>query len=287
MNNIKVSRLPKFEAEILLTIPWAEIKKTYEEVVEDATKRMELKGFRKGKVPKKLVEENLDKSKVYSEVIQRVIPKYYQQIVAEQNFKPIGTPKVSLISAKEEKDWEIKILIAEKPEVKLGNYKEELMKLNQTTKIWVPGKDSPKESEEAKKAKEEEKIQKILSWLLENIKVEISDLVIEEEVNRRLSSLIDQTNKLGLTVEQYLSSTGKTAEEIKNEYRKQASEMWRLEFALNEISDQEKITVENKDIDELIQKASSQEEKKNLEAQRYLLASFLRRQKTLDFLASL
>jgi FKBP-type peptidyl-prolyl cis-trans isomerase (trigger factor) len=88
-------------------------------------------------------------------------------------------------------------------------------------------------------------------------------------------------------VEQYLSSTGKTAEEIKNEYRKQASEMWRLEFALNEISDQEKITVENKDIDELIQKASSQEEKKNLEAQRYLLASFLRRQKTLDFLASL
>lgn len=287
MNNIKVSRLPKSEVEILLTIPWTEIKKTHEEVIEDAAKRIELKGFRKGKAPKKLVEENLDKSKVYSEAIQRAISKYYRQIVSEQNFKPIASPKVSLVSAKEEKDWEIKILIAEKPEVKLGNCKEELRKLNQTTKIWVPGKDSPKETEEAKNAKGEEKIQKIIRWLLENIKIEVSDLVIEEEVNRRLSSLIDQTNKLGLTVEQYLSSAGKTAEEIKNEYRKQASDMWRLEFALNEISDQEKITVENKDIDELIQKASSQEEKKSLEAQRYLLASFLRRQKTLDFLASL
>lgn len=287
MTDIKFNKLPKSETEILLTIPWIEIKKTFDEVVADSAKGMELKGFRKGKAPKKLIEENLDKNKVYSEVIQRIIPKYYQQAVQNQNLKPIASPKISLVSAKEEKDWEVKILVAEKPEINLGNYKEELKKLNQTAKIWLPGKDSPKETEEEKKAKDEEKIQKVIKWLSENIKIEVSDLLIEEEVNRRLSGLIDQTSKLGLTVDQYLSSTGKNAEEIKNEYRRQANEMWRLEFILSEISDLEKIAVEGKEIDELIQKTASEEEKKNLESQKYLLASVLRRQKTLDFLASL
>ena len=45
--------------------------------------------------------------------------------------------------------------------------------------------------------------------------------------------------------------------------------------------------VEEKEIAEAIQAAKNDEEKKNLESNRYLLASILRQQKTLDFLKNL
>jgi len=270
--------------EIIVTIPWEEIKKSYDGFFEKASAEVQIRGFRKGKAPKKIIEEHLDKSRIYSQVIQEIIPRYYEEIIRTNNFKPLITPKITLVSAEENSDWEVKILICEEPQFDLGNYKDSLAKLNKDVKIWVPGE---KQKEEDKNKNKEEKIQKIIRWFLENIKVELSDLVVEEEVNRRLSELIEQTQKLGLTVDQYLASIQKTAEELKDEYRKQALEIWQLELILNKISEEEKIVVENKEIDELIQKVPSEEEKRALEEKRYLLASIARRQKTLDFLANL
>jgi len=283
-NQIKIKKLPKSEVEIIITIPWEEIKKSYDNFFEKAAAEIQIKGFRKGKAPKKIIEEQLDKSKIYSQVIQEIIPKYYEEIIKTNNFRPLITPKITLVSAEENSDWEVKILICEEPQLDLGNYKDSLAKLNKNVKIWVPGE---KQKEEDKNKNKEEKIQKIVKWFLENIKIELSDLVIEEEVNRRLSELIEQTQKVGLTVDQYLASIQKTPEELKNEYRKQALEIWQLELILNKISEEEKIVVENKEIDELIQKVPSEEEKRALEEKRYLLASVIRRQKTLDFLANL
>lgn len=281
---ITIKKLPKSEVEILITIPWEEIKKTYEEELEKAALGIQIKGFRKGKAPMKLVEEKIDRSKIYSEVISKTIPLYYQESLNKNNLKPITSPKITLSSAEEGKDWEVKILIAEKPEVNLGNYKDELRKINKSSKIWIPGEDKKEEPNQKNK---EERIQKILKWLLGNIKIEISNLIIEEEVNRKLAELIDQTQKLGLTVEQYLSSTNKTPESLKEEYRLQAEELWKLEFILGEVADKENLVIENKEIEELIQKTKDEEQRKNLESQRYLLASLLRRQKTLDFLINL
>jgi len=284
---ITIKKLPKSEVEIIIVIPWEEIKITYEKLVERAASELQIKGFRKGKVPKKIAEENLDKSKIYSQVIQELIPNYYEEALRKNNLNPIVNPEITLVSSKENSDWEIKILICEKPQINLGNYKEELSKLNKTSDIWVPATQTGKEPQKDQQKKKDEKIQEIIKWLLENTKIELSDILIEQEVNRRLSELIDQTQKLGLTVEQYLISSGKTTEILKDEYRKQAYETWLIELALNQIADEENIVVDNKEIEETIQKIPSEEEKRKLEAQRYLLASIIRRQKTLDFLASL
>ncbi len=289
--NIETKKLAKAETEIILHLPWEEIKNKYEEVVNKSAADAQIKGFRKGKAPKKLVEETLDKSKVYSLVVQEILPSYYETAVKENNLKPIVNPKISLNSAKENENWEVRILIAEKPQFDLGNYKEEIAKINKSAEIWVPGKDEAKKDKEndpqAIQKKKDEKIQAALKWLAENIKIDFSDLIIEEEVNRRLSQLVEQTQKLGLTIEQYLISTGKTVDQIKSEYQKEATSLWQIEFILEEISNKENLSVEEKEINELIEKAGSDEEKKALSSQKYLLASVVRRQKTLDFLANL
>lgn len=60
-----------------------------------------------------------------------------------------------------------------------------------------------------------------------------------------------------------------------------------LQFLLSAISEAEKIEVEPLEIEKAISSAKNEEERKTLESQKYFLATVLRQQKTLDFLANL
>ena len=123
--------------------------------------------------------------------------------------------------------------------------------------------------------------------MIDSTKVEIPEILLESEVNRLLAQTLDEIKRLGLTLDQYLSTSGKTPKSLREEYREKARTDIALEFALQKIAKDEKITVEEKDIQEAIQKVKTPDEKKNLENNRYMLANILRQQKTLDFLKSL
>jgi FKBP-type peptidyl-prolyl cis-trans isomerase (trigger factor) len=295
----QIHRLPDTSIELLITVEWKAIEAAYNAVIDDMVKETELPGFRKGKAPRNVVEEKLDKTKVYEEVLKRVIPQAYADAVKEHNVRPIVSPKIDLKEAKEKSNWTIRALTCEKPAVTLGEYKKAVqeLKASKAKKIWVPGQDpsAPFDSAQGKgsgQGQEKDKPQKpsldeILKALFENVTVAIPSLLVEHEVNRLLSDLIDQTKKLGLSVEQYLSSTGRTVDTVRKEYEGQAKRTLTLEFALEDIADKEKILVSDDDIDTVIKTAKTDQEKKALQDQRYYITSVLRRQKTIDFLASL
>ena len=90
-----------------------------------------------------------------------------------------------------------------------------------------------------------------------------------------------------MTLDQYLASTKRTPDDLRTEYMTKAGNDLKLEFVLQKIAQDEQITVEETEIDEAVQKAKDPKERENLEKNRYLLASILRQQKTLDFLRQL
>jgi FKBP-type peptidyl-prolyl cis-trans isomerase (trigger factor) len=274
--------LPKSTVEINITITWDEVSQTYTKIFEQVVKDTELPGFRKGKAPRKLVEEKIDKTKVYEQVVREIIPKAYSKAIQEQKLQPIINPKVEVIKAKENEEWVVKTTIAVRPKVALNDYKEKVKELIKgKTKIWTP--DDKGKKDEVKKPPLEE----IINVLINTATLEISDLLITDEANRMLSNLIDQTQKLGMSVEQYLLAKGKTTESVRAEYAKQAEDNLKIEFILNEIADEENITVANEDIEKLIEKTEKPEDKENMRKQSYYLAHLLRQQKTFDYLNSL
>ncbi|MCL5090978.1 MAG: hypothetical protein M1514_03145 [Patescibacteria group bacterium] len=287
VSNFQLTKLPKKAFEVIVTIPWEEIKETQDKVLKEAKESLEIKGFRKGKAPEKLVAEAIGSQKLLELTLDKILPLYYEKAIGELNLKPIMMPRASLVSAKENEDWQVKFTSCEEPEVNLNNYKEELRKLKAVGSIWTPDKGKKEEKPVEKKEDREEKINRSLTWLLQNAKPEICDLLLENEINHKLSGLLEQTQKLGITVDQYLASTGKTIDQIKEEYHQRAEENIALELILNKIADTEKIEVEPAEIEKAMAAAKTPEEKKALEEQKYWLASILRRQKTLDFLANL
>ena len=276
-----IKKLPKHTVELEITIPWATIKSAYEKTFASVAETIELPGFRKGKAPKKLIEEKIDKSKVYEQVIKDILPDAYDKAVKEHDVKPVISPHIELLEAKEDADWVIKATVAEKPDVKLKNYKVTIEKAKgPAKKLWVPGQDEKKKEDENENP--QEKLGVVLKALLDEVEVDVPEMIIHEEVNRMLARLMDETKTLGLTVEQYLQASGKNVESIRGEYHKQAEETLKLEFILEEIAEAEKVQVSQKEIDEAISKIKDPAEKERLKGQSYYLASVLRRQKTLD-----
>lgn len=271
-----LNRKPDGTIELTITIPSTDIAKTKEELIANQVKAVSVPGFRKGKAPKKLVEEQINTEKLQEEILKKLLPAYYIEAVKKHDLKPIINPKIHVTTVEEDKDWEFTAITAEAPQLVLGDYKKKVQAVTAKSKIIIPGKET-----------QPPKFEDIMDAVLAAVTVTIPKVLIDQEVDRLLSQMLDEVKTLGLTLDQYLSSTKKDPQILREEYAKKAEFDIKIEFVLQKIAEAEKITVEQKEIDEAIQKAKDDAERKNLEANRYLLAAIIRQQKTLDFLKNL
>lgn len=259
-----------------ITIPKDQIAKMRDVVVEETVKSADLPGFRKGKAPRKIVEESISVEKLNEEILKKLLPDTYIASVQEHDLKPIINPKIHVSSVTPGEDWTYTAITCEIPEIDLGKYKEAIGKITAKSKIIVPG-------QEAK----EPNFDDIMKALVDSVNVQVPSVLVEQEVDRLLSQMLQEIKSLGLTLDQYLASTKKTPDDIRKDYAVKAENDIKIEFTLQKIADTEKISVDEKEIEEAIAKATSPEEKQNLTTNRYLLTSIIRQQKTLDFLKTL
>ncbi len=277
--------------QINFVVPFGIIKKYREEALNEIAKDAEIPGFRKGKAPVDKVASSVSQGALMEKTLGHILPKALGEAIIEYKIKPATYPKFELIKAKDDEDWEIRALTCELPEINLGNYKETVTGALRAEKIWTPGKGDPAKVAPADESNiKAEKEQKIIKTLLETVKINIPEILINEEVDMRLSSLLSRIEKLGLNLDSYLASIGKTPESIRQEYSQQAKEAISLELVLNKIAEEEKIKVEEKQIDEAIAAASADPkvaERLKSPEQRRVISLVLARRGALDYLASL
>ncbi|HWY79744.1 MAG TPA: trigger factor [Candidatus Sulfotelmatobacter sp.] len=264
--------------KIIITLQKAKVASTRDAVIEDMVKQANVSGFRKGKAPKEMAKNQLHPEQIREEILKRLLPQAYIEAVQEHKLNPIMNPKMHVEKIEDDKDWIFYALTCEMPIIELGEYKNNVKKVTAKSKIIIPGKE-----EENKKPSLEE----IMKALLTDAKVQIPQILIEQEADRLLAQLLNDIKRLGLSLDQYLASTNRKPEDLRAEYTKRAADDIKLEFILQKIAELEKITVDEKEIEEAIQKAKDPAEKENLTANKYVLAGILRQQKTLDLLMNL
>lgn len=290
MFNYKILKKEKNTIYFQVDIPLKTIENEYQLAFQELQRELVVEGFRKGKVPKKIAEKHLKKEAIYQKLISNLLPKIYQEIIKKEKIQPIINPRIEFVKAKENEDWEIKIIVALRPMVNLKDYKEEIKKIKAEEKkndIWIPGKENKTTDEKEIERKKEARLNKILEMLLKTVECEISDLIVEEDLNKRLSQLVDDIQKIGLTVESYLRSKNLTYEQLKEQYRQEIINTYKLEFILQAIADAEGVKVEEKDLDSIFALIKDEKERDLARKNAYFYASILRKQKTVDLLLSL
>ena len=276
--------------QITFNIPFKDIKKAREIVAKDIGKDLELPGFRKGNAPLNKLLSHIPQNTLVENTLRAILPESLGKAITEHKIRPAIYPKFELISAKENENWQVRGVTCELPEAKLGNYKKIISDSAKTDAIWTPdSKESDKKASKKKVLSREEKEQKVIKILGKSIKIIIPKPLIEEEVNRRLSDLLQRIEKLGLTLEAYLSSIGKTADVIRKDYEEQAREAIRFDLILGKIAVEEKIKISKEEVEQTL-KAYPQSDKPETPPsgdQRALIETVLKKRAALDALCAL
>lgn len=285
-----VARSDDGTIQINFTIPYQEIKNAEDSALEELAKEIEIPGFRKGNAPPLKVKESVARNTLLEKTLGRILPKLLNEAIEKHKVKPAIYPKFEIIKAQESEDWQIRAVTCELPQVSLGDYKKAILGNFRAKSIWTPSSAKTTQGKPPKEPSREEKEQGVIRTLLEFVKVTVPKILIEEEVNTKLSNLLERLEKLGLSLESYLTSLGKTAQDLRNDYEKQARDSIALELILNKVAEEEKLEVDPKSVEAAIGAASSD---KNLASQldtperRRFIGVILKRRKALDTLVSL
>lgn len=260
--------LPDGVTQITFTIPTSTVEREQGEVLAELAKTVTVKGFRKGKAPIDKVKEKIDPSDLTQKVLNKILPKAYTDAILKHKLKPATYPKFELLS--QSPTWQVRATLAQIPEFELGEYKQSLASFAGEKTI---------KGELTKEQKE----QLVIKILLEVVKVKIPKMLIDDEVNHRLSDLLARIEKLGLNFDSYLGSVGKTPQSLREEYERQVKDGVSLELILNKIADTRNIDVKESEVEVAIKQAGAHESV----AERHLVKSVLRRRAALDQLTTL
>ena len=86
-------------------------------------KQVNVPGFRKGKVPRKIFEARFGVESLYQDAIDYLLPKAYSEAVEQTKIEPVDRPEVDVETFAKGQPFKFKAKVTVKPEVKLGEYK--------------------------------------------------------------------------------------------------------------------------------------------------------------------
>jgi len=93
---IKIKDLEKSQKEIEIELSKEEFEVFVEKAYEKVSANMEVKGFRKGKVPRNVIEQNVGKEGVIVEAGDLAVQDSYKKAVLENKLEPISQPEVQI-----------------------------------------------------------------------------------------------------------------------------------------------------------------------------------------------
>lgn len=121
--SVQVEKLEKNMAKLTIEVSTEELEKAIESAFQKNKNKISVPGFRKGKVPRKMVEKMYGKEIFYEDAANELIPDAYENALDECGEDIVSSPKIDVTQIEAGKPFIFTAEVALKPEVKLGKYK--------------------------------------------------------------------------------------------------------------------------------------------------------------------
>ena len=115
-----VETLSQLERRITMAVPADDINKQVEQRLKQLSRTVRMSGFRPGKVPLKIVEQQYG-NQVRSEVLGDAVQKEFNDVVTAQNLRIAGTPKIEPKPSEGDGKIAFSATFEVYPELKLGD----------------------------------------------------------------------------------------------------------------------------------------------------------------------
>lgn len=121
--SVQVEKLEKNMAKLIIEVSAAEFEKALEDAFLKNKNKISIPGFRKGKVPRQMVEKMYGPEIFYEDAANALIPDAYSKALDECEEDIVSSPEIDVTQIEKGKDFIFTATVALKPEVKLGKYK--------------------------------------------------------------------------------------------------------------------------------------------------------------------
>lgn len=121
--SLQVEKLEKNMAKLTIEVSAEDLDKAIEKAYQKQKKQISIPGFRKGKVPRQMVEKMYGKEVFYEDAANELIPDAYDKALEECEEDIVSSPKIEVTQIEAGKPFIFTAEVALKPEVKLGKYK--------------------------------------------------------------------------------------------------------------------------------------------------------------------
>jgi len=110
------------KVELKVEIEAERVNEALEQAYKKVVKDIDISGFRKGKVPRKVLEARYGKEVLHKDALDILIPEGYREALDETGIEPIDQPDIEDFHIEEDEPASFTAIVEVKPEVELGEY---------------------------------------------------------------------------------------------------------------------------------------------------------------------
>lgn len=121
--SLQVEKLEKNMAKLTIEVSVEEFEKAIEGAYHKNKNKISVPGFRKGKVPRAMIEKMYGKEMFFEDAANDVIPVAYEKALEECDLDIVSQPQIDVTQIESGKPFIFTAEVAVKPEVTLGTYK--------------------------------------------------------------------------------------------------------------------------------------------------------------------
>ncbi|MEP6855547.1 MAG: trigger factor, partial [Pedococcus sp.] len=116
-----VETLNPTRVKLTVEVPFEELKPSLDAAYATIGSQIQVPGFRKGKVPSRIIDQRVGRGAVLQEAVNEALPQFYGQAVEENKVRPIGQPEVDVtdVPAEDGQDLKFTVEVDVRPEVEL------------------------------------------------------------------------------------------------------------------------------------------------------------------------
>src|SRR5207247_1183905 len=113
----------KHQVKLTVEVPADQFAKDLDKTYRKVSGEIKVPGFRKGKVPRKVIDAQVGPGAVLQEFLQDALPIYYGEAVREHELAPIADPEIDVERAEEGEPLVFSASVEVRPRLTLTNYK--------------------------------------------------------------------------------------------------------------------------------------------------------------------